>query len=170
MQIPNNRWTGEMLNGTQTADALAGVFQEQRTNLFNPRRYPRRIVLHLTDGGPDNREDTGKAVRSLTEKDIHVAAVGIELSPGVEQHLRQAYPVWTNVSNVRDLNDAVLGVTNAIMHSGLPKMPRDPAKNEPVGMKAKGIAAGAPIPTQAQLNLAGARPSPRPLRRRRRRS
>lgn len=108
------------LGTTNTADALAGVFQDQERGLLSARRYPRRIVVHLTDGAPDSPSEVKHAVGSLIKRGIHVATLGIDLDSGAISHLENTYPIWANVQEVGHVGDALMAIGRTIMHQRRP--------------------------------------------------
>jgi hypothetical protein len=117
----------EGLGGTQTADALAGIFQDQEKRLLNSRRYPRGIILHLTDGELDEPHEVKDAVRNLIRRGMYVATLGIDLDPHAISHVKETYPVWANVRDVGHIDDALMAIGRTIMRQRQPTELKRPA-------------------------------------------
>jgi hypothetical protein len=131
-----------------TSHALAGVFQDQEKKLLSERRYPCRVIIHLTDGVPDNPDAVKKAVKTLNQKGVYVATLGIGLNSYGIAHLEQTYPVWANVGNVLDIDGTLMAIGQTLLRQQRPR-------ELPDGQTSRPVFAGRRM-TQSQIDHAGA--------------
>lgn len=103
---PNScRFNIRSTGGTPMAEALIHAAQS-----LAPRREKRKVVIALTDGGPNDGYATQYAVRMLRRSGVEVIGIGIGMD--LVQHY---FPKWGVINSVDELQQALFDLAETIL-------------------------------------------------------